>query len=164
MTVERDTHQEIWIPTRGLSFPLSISLAASIFLAVVGGLYLYLFQTIESHPLPFTTLLLPISIVVVGSVFIPLFPFLRRPATLSISSEGVTIEYPRRRVRLPWNELMRLRYVGHDVMVFRTVSDTASKFGQAYQVSLLQARAILSDPRCPHVALTGDQRRLIFED
>ena len=153
---------EQWIPTRGLSWPLTMALATAGFLVIAGSAAIYFVGVSRGPQLSAPDLLLPIVIIVALGAFILVFPIRSRPSGVRLAASGVTVAYPGRKVSLEWSDLMRVRFVGHDVVVFRALSDTANKSGGAYQVSLAQARAILSDPRCPKVTMTDDQRRLIF--
>ncbi|MGP8146961.1 MAG: hypothetical protein ACLQAS_06075 [Thermoplasmata archaeon] len=144
--------------------PVGIGLAAATFLVVAGGLFLYLIQTIHGHPLPSTDLMFPIALIIVFAVIIALFALMRRPFGVALMSEGVEIAYPLRRIHLAWSELMTVRFVGQGVVVFRSLTDQVDRFGRACTVSFEQARAILTDSRCPKVVLRDDQRHLLFEN
>jgi len=155
---------EIDLPTRGLTTPVLLGLAAAVVLVVVGSALLYLVQTLHGKPLPLTSLSIPIGLIVAFTIVTPLFSLSRRPSHARLSAEGLEINYPFRRVRVPWHDLMRVRAVTQGVVVFRSISDQVNRFGGAYWITLEQARAILADPRCPTVNLRDDQRRLIFEN
>jgi len=151
-----------WIPTRGFSIPVGLGLTASAMLVVLGGMFLYVTQTLHGSPVPQSQLIFPITLIAVFAVVIPLFSVLRRPFGLSLSPDGVELVYPLRRVRVPWGDLMRVRSVTQGVVVIRVLSDKVNRFGGAYWISLEQARAILTDPRCPAVSMGEDYRKQIL--
>lgn len=163
MSAATQSAERTSIPTRGFSFHVGLQLLASALLVVVGGILIYLVQTLHGHPLPIAGLAVPIALIVVVAIFIPLPTILRRPACVGLSSFGVEIQYPLKRVHVEWHDVMRVRAVSHGVVVFRTLSDTQNRRTGAFWISVDQARAILNDPRCPGVYMPENLRRAIFQ-
>jgi Bacterial PH domain len=159
-----DRTAEQWIPTHGLRFVVTTAVAASTFLIVAGTALILVGDYSRSPRLPLSDFIPEFSTIVALVAFILTVPILRRPSGVGLATDGVTIRYPGRRIHVAWTDLMRVRFVGHDDVIFRTLSDVTNRYGHAYQITVQQARTILSDPRCPRVPLTEDQRRAIFQD
>ena len=163
MSANYNVPPERWIPSHGLSFPVAVALASAGFLLAAGTVLIYAIDNLRSPRLSLAGLMFPIAIMIGLATFVLAVPISRRPFGVGLAANGVRIAYPGRRVLLEWADLMRLRYVGQGLVIFRALSDTKNRRGHAYQVSVSQARAILSDPRCPQISMSEDQRRLIFD-
>ncbi len=96
-------------------------------------------------------------------VLFALSPVIRGARAIGLSDNGVTIVYPWRRVDLPWGDLNGIKYVAQGIVVFEAGHKGRSAPAIVVEVTRGQARAILSDPRCPQIALTDAFRRSIFE-
>jgi hypothetical protein len=151
-----------WLPTRGFVQPVAVGFTASALLLFFGGLCLYFIQTAQGRALPFVSLLPPIAIIVVFACIFPLFSLLRRPFGVELKSDGIRIKYPLKEVSFGWSDLMKIRSVAQGIVVFRSLSDPRTEFGGACWISREQARAILSDRRCPAVVMSDEFRRVIF--
>lgn len=151
-----------WIPTRGFRLPVAVGLLASA-IVLMGGILILYFTELRQPSLPIGDLLLPIVVIVAFACILPLFTVLRRPIGVELEGDGVTLDYPLKKVSVSWGELMKIQQVSHGIVIFRRLHDPRTEFGGAYWVSLEQARAILADPRCPPVDMPETLRRAIFQ-
>lgn len=156
------------VPSRGSSGLLKIStLAASI--AVVGGtIVILLIQGIGLQKGvavfgPFALILLISSLFIFAVGFVLLF-WAQTPRSVSLSSDGVKIVTPIKSHTIPWAEMMRVGGVGLGAVTIRRRSDPPDTVGGWFSISLEQARAILSDPRCPPVDLRDEWRQSILSE
>lgn len=154
--------QDFWLPTRRVTTPVGIGLLSYALLIVGSVAVSYFFQTVPPHQISWRDLLVPWLVIDAIGIVIPLLTILRRPIGVGLSSSGLELVYPFRTVRLVWLDLMNVKSVGQGMLVFRTKQDHRVEFGGAYWITLEQARAILSDPRCPHVDLRDDWRLAVF--
>lgn len=152
-----------WVPTRGIVWTRWMALAASLMLLVIGGLIVFAAGT-GPYPLTFQQQEPLIAILVVVPVLISIIPWLQSPQKVGLSTTGVTIVYPFRRVLLPWNDLMNVLHVTRGLVTFRPLSFNPKKQMGFQQVTFEQARAIFADPRCPQIILRHDQRQVLYDN
>ena len=154
-------------PTKGLSRVRRLSIVAAVMAISLGSLVLFLIETTgpgRSAP--------PLSVEQIGlaylglgllAAFALLVPWLQTARAVRVSDSGVVIEYPFRVHSFAWKDLMRVVGVGQGTVVFRPTSSPENVVGGWFSVSIEQARAILTDPRCPPGILREDFRRSIFQ-
>jgi len=155
------------IPSKGVGELLAVSIIAGL-VAVVGGIVTILIvQNVgpgKGTPVfGFPELLLTLTGLSAFGVGLILLFWCRTPRSVMLTGDGVRIIYPVRSYSFPWHEMMRVVGVGLGTVTFRRTSDPTNIVGGWFNISLEQARAILSDPRCPPVDLRDDWRRSIFQ-
>jgi hypothetical protein len=151
-----------WIRTRGLPPMFGLGLGLVVFMFAFGTALLLFLQSGGRPSLPPPLLAGLFSFLAVIGAFVLIVPWIQNPRAVGLSSAGVTLRYLHQRVTLPWRDLMNVRYVTDKVVVFRPLSDPTS-LGGWYQVSLSQARGILTDSRCPEVLMPEAQRHLLLD-
>jgi hypothetical protein len=151
-----------WIPTRGLAPVQWAGLGATALLITLAGLSSYWFQTNGRPPLTSPELVPLVILLILGATVLSLLPWLQTPRTVGLSPGGVRLVYPLRKVSVPWTDLMNVLNVSPRTVTFRPLSFNPKNLGGWHSISAEQARAILSDPRCPEVILHAEQRRIIF--
>ena len=155
----------VW-PTKELSAFRWLSILAAVIAITFGSLILWLTEATgpgRSSP-PLSPIQVGLAYLGLGLVatFVLIVPWLQTARVVRVSDSGVVIEYPLRVRSLPWSEVMRVEGVGLGTVTFRPLSAPTNAIGGWFSVSIEQARAILSDPRCPRVTLREDFRQSIF--
>jgi hypothetical protein len=103
---------------------------------------------------------------VAGAVGVGIFiaiPWVQSPREVRLDPSGVYISYPLRRVHLVWSEVMNVRYIGWGVVVFQSLLKDVTQ-GEAYRVTVEQAKAILASPYCSPVQMPESLRQQIVSD
>lgn len=151
-----------WVPTRHLSRIEWFGLVVAGIVLGIGGLGVRTLELMSRPPLTLAQIGgLTATYITVASL-LALIPWLRTPRNVGLSSAGITIVYPFRHVAYPWNELMTMLGVDYGIVSFRPLSYNPKKQVGMDWLTLEQARAIVTDPRCPQVRMTDDQRRRIM--
>lgn len=154
----------VWLPKHGLSWLEKLAIVSGLIVILIGlGIIIWVPTLHPGHLTPAPDVIGIVALLVVGAVTGFVLFWLRVPRAVGISQSGIILAYPFRKVRYPWNDLMNVLEVSHDMVTFNPLSYNPKKQVGSDMISYAQARIILADPRCPRVWMRDDQRRLIME-
>jgi len=146
---------------------VALSILGAAILVVGGTIVLFLSNctgpTKGTQVLSTPTLVAAFAALALFGVALVLLFWLRAPKWVILSNEGVKIAYPLWSRSFRWSEMIRVVGVGMGTVTFRPNSAPLNIVGGWFNITPEQARAIITDPRCPAVDLKDEWRRSILQ-